>query len=80
MFQKESSCCSSVGGVGGGDTGFGGWSREELDFGNGAFFAARVAFYVVGEETAGRDLIPHIPADVALPSGLAGPQSYLPLP
>ena len=51
MFQKESSCCSSVGGVGSGDAGFGGRNREELDLGNGAFFAAITAFYVVGKKT-----------------------------
>lgn len=52
MFQKECSCCSSGGGVGSGDAGFWGWNREELDFGNGAFFAAIAAFFIVGEETA----------------------------
>ena len=38
-------------GVGSGDAGFGGRNREELDFGNGAFFAAIAIFYAVGKET-----------------------------
>ena len=51
MFQKECSSCSSGGGVGSGDAGFGGWNREELDLGNGAFFAAIAAFFIMGKET-----------------------------
>jgi len=44
VFQKECSCCSSVGS---GDAGSGGRKREE--FGNGAFFAASAAFYIVDQ-------------------------------
>ena len=49
VFQKECSCCSSLSGVGGGDVSFDDWNREEPYFGNGAFFAARAAFYIPGQ-------------------------------
>lgn len=72
VFQKECSCCSSVGGVGDGGLGFWGWNREELDFGKGAFFVARAVFYPVGEKTTATIRRTHVPADATPLSELAG--------
>lgn len=78
VFQKECSCCSSVGGAG--EVSFGGWDREELDIGKGAFLAASATFYPVGEKPTETSGSAHVPADATRLSELEDPQSYPLLP
>ena len=66
--------------MGDGDRGSGGWNREELDCGKGAFFVASVTFYLTSKQTDETSESPYVPAGATPLSEFSGLQSYPPLP